>query len=44
MRDDLPPWAIWEERFAEWCAAREMDENDESWRAFEMWIDEGGPT
>jgi hypothetical protein len=39
---DLPPYLICEEQFADWCRARELDEDDESWRSFCMWVDDGG--
>lgn len=35
----LPPWAITEEQFAEFCAARGIDETDEAFALFEQWMD-----
>lgn len=40
MRAGLPPWAITEEQFAEWCRDRGFDETDEAWRSYEMWLDD----
>jgi hypothetical protein len=39
MRPDLPPHLTAEERFAEFCAARKIDETDEAWELFESWLD-----
>lgn len=39
MPADLPPWAIQEEQFADFCRARGLDETDEAFALFEAWIE-----
>lgn len=36
---DLPPWALTEEQFVEWCSVRGFDETDETFAEFEAWLD-----
>jgi hypothetical protein len=37
----LPPYALTEEQFAAWCAARDLDETDETFAMYEAWLEDG---
>lgn len=38
-RDELPPWAVDEEMWAQWCSVHGFDETAAAWAEFEAWMD-----